>query len=210
MPSGVTPYLMSASASKDNYELASVRRHVPNCLSLSRIAMALVVLFAAGDLEATFTLVLAMIALAMVSDWADGYLARRWNVCTELGYVLDAMGDRAIHLALMLVVFLRHDISPIYIWLLIFRDILIYAIRVMTPQWHVVSKRLQWLSRAHATLLRVWLCSYFLRDGSKIVAGVDRFDTFSFEVGQVIVIATTVTLSYWGIAKSLRWLGTSP
>lgn len=183
------------------------RRHVPNVLSLARIGIALVILISIADLTAPiFVLVLILVAVAIATDWADGYLARRWKVCTDAGYVLDAMGDRAVHLALTLSVLVRYDISPVLVWLLVFRDILIYAIRVMSTDWLRQSRRLQWLSRLHATLLRIWLCSYLVRDGVMIFTGSDRLDTFAFLVTQTLLLSTTVTLSYWGIAKSLEWL----
>jgi phosphatidylglycerophosphate synthase len=184
-----------------------LRRYVPNALSMSRIGIALLILIAAADLTAPiFVAVVVMVVFAMASDWADGFLARRWQVCSDLGYVLDAMGDRAIHLSLTLVVLVRYQISPVFVWLLIFRDILIYAIRVMSNDWLAQSRRLQWISRAHATLLRIWLCSYFVRDGIRIFTGTDRLDSFGFSLAQTILLSTTITISYWGIAKSLRWL----
>ena len=32
--------------------------------------------------------------LAAISDWFDGYLARKYNVCTKLGGVMDHIGDK--------------------------------------------------------------------------------------------------------------------
>lgn len=184
-----------------------LRRHLPNALSISRIGMALVILPAAGPLDrGMFLFVVTVTAVAIASDWADGFLARKWSVCTDLGYVLDAMGDRAIHLSLTLIVLVRYQIPPIYVWLLVFRDILIYAIRVMSRNWLSQSRRIQWISRLHATLLRVWLCSYFLRDGFRLFANKDLLSGIEFQVAQTMVLSVTITLSYWGIAKSILWI----
>jgi phosphatidylglycerophosphate synthase len=188
-----------------------LRQHLPNVLSISRIGMALMILVAAGNLDAAmFKFLVVVTSLALVTDWADGYLARRWNVCSEAGYVLDAMGDRAIHLSLTLIVLVRYRLPPVFVWLLIFRDILIYAVRVLNADWLRKSRRIQWISRLHATLLRVWLCSYFLKDGTRLFAGADWFDTFAFSLFQTLLLSFTITLSYWGIAKSLRWHETDP
>jgi phosphatidylglycerophosphate synthase len=169
--------------------------------------LALPILIAATDLDVQmFVFVVSVAVTAIITDWADGYCARRWRTCSELGYVLDAMGDRAIHLSLTLIVLVRYKIPIIFVWLLIFRDILIYAIRLMTIDWLAQSRRLQWISRLHATLLRAWLCSYFARDASRLFLGVDRLDTFAFELAQALLLCTTIAISYWGIAKSLSWL----
>ena len=34
--------------------------------------------------------------LAAISDWFDGYLARKYNVCTKLGGVMDHIGDKLL------------------------------------------------------------------------------------------------------------------
>ena len=185
------------------------RRYIPNILSLARIGMALMILptAGAGHLDRPlFVFVVITVILAIATDWADGFLARRWAVCTDIGYVLDAMGDRAIHLSLTLLVFVLHRVIPTYIWLLVFRDILIYAIRVMSTNWLSRSRQIQWISRTHATLLRIWLCSFFLRDGVRLFTTRDALDHVGFEVFQVLLLSTTITLSYWGIAKSVSWL----
>jgi phosphatidylglycerophosphate synthase len=147
-----------------------------------------------------------VIAAAMATDALDGYLARRWHVTTDTGYVLDAMGDRSIHLALILVVFVHYQVNAVLIWLLILRDIAIYAVRVLTRDWLARSKELQWLSRFHATNLRIWLASYYLRDGIRVFTGRDPLDVFWFECAQTLLVAFTIVLSYYGLTKSLGWI----
>ena len=34
--------------------------------------------------------------LAAVSDWFDGYLARKYNACTKIGGVMDHIGDKLL------------------------------------------------------------------------------------------------------------------
>lgn len=66
-------------------------RHVPNALSIARIlaAPALVVLAVAGH-EAAFTWVLIP---ALLSDIADGLIARVFDLRSHLGALLDSIAD---------------------------------------------------------------------------------------------------------------------
>jgi phosphatidylglycerophosphate synthase len=147
-----------------------------------------------------------LIAVAIATDALDGYFARRWHVATDLGYVLDAIGDRAIHIALILIVVIHYQVNAILVWLLILRDIAIYAVRVLARDWLRKSQDLQWLSRFHATNVRIWLASYYLRDGIRVFTGRDYLDSFWFECGQTVLISFTIVLAYYGLTKSFGWL----
>lgn len=69
-------------------------RHVPNALSVTRIACAPVLLLCAiMGFERAFTWVLVP---ALLTDAADGWLARGLGVQTKLGARLDSLGDSLV------------------------------------------------------------------------------------------------------------------
>lgn len=72
-------------------------RHVPNALSATRIACApaLLLLALAGE-QALFTWVLVP---ALLTDAADGWIARSFGVQSKLGARLDSLGDSLIWVA---------------------------------------------------------------------------------------------------------------
>ena len=37
-----------------------------------------------------------LFALAAISDWFDGFLARKYNVCSKIGGVMDHIGDKLL------------------------------------------------------------------------------------------------------------------
>ncbi len=68
---------------------------VPNLLSVGRlglVACSLWLLFGEGERIAAF----AMLALAGITDFVDGYVARRFGQVTTLGKVLDPTADRVV------------------------------------------------------------------------------------------------------------------
>lgn len=65
---------------------------VPNVISLIRLL--LVPVFAILIVRGYDVAALVVLALAGISDWADGYLARRLNQTSALGRVLDPAADR--------------------------------------------------------------------------------------------------------------------
>lgn len=181
-----------------------MRARLPNALSISRIALAIAVLVISGQLTiATYTATVCMVLVAVATDVVDGWLARRWHVASVLGYVLDGMGDRAIHLALVLTFFVRYEFHPVLIWLLIFRDIAIYAIRILSVDWVQASLPVRWISRFHATFIRLWLGLFLLRDGIRVFTGSDRLHSASFESCQLTLLCATIIVSYMGCFAAL-------
>jgi CDP-diacylglycerol--glycerol-3-phosphate 3-phosphatidyltransferase len=70
---------------------------LPNLLSASRLALAPVLLYFAWNGEAT--VFLPLLAAVLLTDVADGYLARRLGQVSEFGGQLDSWGDFVTYLA---------------------------------------------------------------------------------------------------------------
>jgi CDP-diacylglycerol--glycerol-3-phosphate 3-phosphatidyltransferase len=82
--------------------------NIPNILSLSRIVLAFVfaiLLFNSRKIAAA-----AVFLLAVLTDVADGYLARRFKQVTTLGKILDPAADRLLMLLAFLILYLNHGL----------------------------------------------------------------------------------------------------
>lgn len=79
-----------------------MRRFSPNIVTCCRLALAFVVLamLAATDLRGASSqymdVVLGLFCMAMLTDWLDGYLARRLNAASHLGRILDPFVDKIL------------------------------------------------------------------------------------------------------------------
>ena len=77
-------------------------KHVPNILSILRILAAPVIIavyFFSGT-NARLTVAIIYIA-ASATDMLDGLIARRFNAISNLGRILDPLGDKLLMLAVM-------------------------------------------------------------------------------------------------------------
>lgn len=80
--------------------------NIPNSLTFLRIGLipVLVLFFYLPYSWARFTTA-GIFALAAITDWLDGYLARRWHQTSSLGTFLDPVADKLIvAVALVLIV----------------------------------------------------------------------------------------------------------
>ena len=72
----------------------SVTRHIPNLICVFRLLLAPVIVVALAG--GRYGQALLLLAVAALSDWLDGYLAKRWSLDSYLGSVLDPMADKVL------------------------------------------------------------------------------------------------------------------
>lgn len=104
--------------------------NIPNILTLLRIAAipALAVILLSPSREAGFWAA-ALFSAASVTDWLDGYLARRMGIVTVFGKFLDPIADKLIVMA-SLIMILPFDRVPAWMVLVILgREIIITGLR---------------------------------------------------------------------------------
>ncbi|MGV1003715.1 MAG: CDP-diacylglycerol--glycerol-3-phosphate 3-phosphatidyltransferase [Candidatus Nanopelagicales bacterium] len=74
--------------------------NLPNALTLGRLLLVPVfgylLLMEGGEHSASRIAATAVFLLASVTDWVDGYLARRSNQVTTFGKVVDPLADKAL------------------------------------------------------------------------------------------------------------------
>ena len=101
-------------------------KFVPNLITISRILSAF--LFVAVFLEGKFAWALVVFSVAAVSDFFDGYLARKFKITSKFGAMLDPVADKVLMFASYLL-FAYEKIIPCYLAaVVILRDILILAV----------------------------------------------------------------------------------
>jgi cardiolipin synthase len=96
---------------------------IPNLITLGRILLVPVVVWAiaSGAMLAAFGLFL----VAGISDAVDGYLAKRFNMASELGSYLDPLADKALIVSIYLTLGIAGTIPRWLVILVVSRDIMI-------------------------------------------------------------------------------------
>jgi cardiolipin synthase (CMP-forming) len=89
---------------------------IPNVLSLVRLAA--IPLVAMDLVSGRFWRAFVLLTVLSLTDWFDGYLARRLDQRTRLGELLDPLGDRALFLVVGLGM-VAADLLPLWALLLL-------------------------------------------------------------------------------------------
>jgi cardiolipin synthase len=110
------------TSGKSNSFLNGEVFNVPNLLSILRIA--LVPVFLWFLLDEFFLAAIVVLAIAGLTDFLDGYLARKLNQITKLGKMLDPVADRLYIFATLLALSVTGYVPWWLAALVILRDVL--------------------------------------------------------------------------------------
>ncbi len=114
--------------------------NLPNILTMMRIALVPIFLWLLLSKSPSYRLgALAVFLLAAITDFFDGYLARKWNQDTKLGRFLDPLADKALVLATLIVFLYLDPQIPLWMVLTILgRDMLVTGMR-----WLAIRKGME-------------------------------------------------------------------
>ncbi|CAM0553906.1 CDP-diacylglycerol--glycerol-3-phosphate 3-phosphatidyltransferase [Halomonas sp. ATBC28] len=171
--------------------------NIPNILTLARIAFIplLVVLF---YLPFSWSMPVAagLFGLASITDWLDGYLARRWNQSTPFGAFLDPVADKLMVVVALALLIERYDtlVLTLPALVIIGREIVISALREWMAE---MGKRgmvaVSWIGKLKTTLQMVSLL---------ILLALPP--THEFALLGVVVLYTAAILTLWSMIQYLK------
>ena len=74
---------------------------------------------------------LLVFIVASITDWLDGYLARRDNLVSDFGKFMDPLADKMLTTAAFLVIMEKDFISSWVLLIILFREFLVSGIRLV-------------------------------------------------------------------------------
>jgi CDP-diacylglycerol--glycerol-3-phosphate 3-phosphatidyltransferase len=96
---------------------------LPNMLSLSRLVLGIFLYQLIIQKQTVIALLVALIAI--ITDYADGYFARRRNEISEIGKILDPLSDKVAVALGTIAIYQVYDLPLWVVMVIIGRDILI-------------------------------------------------------------------------------------
>ena len=101
-----------------------------NYLSIFRLLLTIPIYYFVLRIETTtgargWSLIL--LGVAGLTDYLDGWLARKYNKITEFGKLIDPLADKVLVAVVVLALFNSDQIPDYYFWIIILRDAVIFV-----------------------------------------------------------------------------------
>ena len=160
--------------------------------------------------EKFFLFLLILFILASISDFLDGFIARKWNQESDIGKILDPIADKLLVIISLIILIISFEENPIIFFssiLIIFREILISGLREITKSSGLilnVTKLSKWKTAAQLGSIILLFLNIFYYNNS-----YDEFIfplwiyTFSYFIGNLLILIASLLsiLSAYRYAK---------
>ena len=180
--------------------------NLPNLLTVMRLVAApgIVILFLYFSRPLADWIALVLFLVAAISDWFDGYLARRWNQESKFGEMLDPIADKAMVIIALLII---TGFSRMNSWVLLpsamimFREVFVSGLREFlgkSASLLTVTKLAKWKTAlqmiAIATLFSQGIFQYYLEIEEW---GMNK-NMLETAISEITTERESLTWMYWG------------
>jgi len=99
--------------------------NIPNALSVFRILLIPIFLYMLNsNKESGFYMATAVLALSYITDILDGYIARKKNMITELGKILDPLADKITQGVVVIALLIKGYIPAFVVIILLAKELI--------------------------------------------------------------------------------------
>jgi CDP-diacylglycerol--glycerol-3-phosphate 3-phosphatidyltransferase len=138
-----------------------------------------------------YSLAAVIFVVASVTDWYDGYYARKYKLVTRFGSFLDPLADKILT-SIAFIAFAAAGLIPVWASIVIIaRDVVMTVMRVFADI-HDVSVRTSYLAKVKTFVQLVYIVLILL-----MLIGIEG--TFGPGPGTFAQSMTDADVSYWGI-----------
>ena len=159
-----------------------MRLTLPLALTLMRLVAAplLVLVFVMLPHPWSDAAALVLFVGAAVTDWFDGYLARRWGQVSRFGAMLDPIADKAMVIIAVAVLFGLYALEPLVVLpaaVILFREVFVSGLREFlgdTAGTLAVTKLAKWKTTLQMVAVSVLLAQGIAEHGfGMVLMGLD-------------------------------------
>lgn len=134
---------------------------IPNILSYIRILLVpmIVVMYAIYD---EYYIAVALIVISGITDVADGYIARKFNMITDFGKFIDPVADKLTQLGLIICIAINHAWMFILVVILVIKESTQFILGLITFKKKDVVNSAKWYGKVCTAVIYVSMGILFL------------------------------------------------
>ena len=144
---------------------------IPNVLSMARLVLIPAFIWVALVQEADGW-AFAILAISSATDWLDGVIARRFNMMSRVGQILDPMADRLFVISTILVLAVRGIVPWWLVAILVLRDVVMGLIQLVVNRRGVPPLPVHYVGKAATLCLLYGMPILFLTTGDGVVSDI--------------------------------------
>ena len=117
---------------------------IPNLITFFRIPLLFIIVYLFNIYNQNLLisiLIFICYFIGSISDYLDGYLARKYQLVSELGKIFDAIIDKIYIIGIFILLIIYHILpknSIYYLLLIIMREFLVTGIRILLASKHMI------------------------------------------------------------------------
>ena len=112
-------------------------KEIPNILTLLRILIIpiIIITFYFDDLVFAHRLAACLFLIAAITDFLDGYIARKFNISSAFGRMMDPIADKLLIASILLMLVKFRKVNEVPALLILMREFLISGIREFMAEY---------------------------------------------------------------------------
>ncbi len=156
---------------------------IPNLLTLLRFILlgVFMVLYLNADTNTEKYTAIVILAFGFLTDFFDGFIARRFNMISDLGKAIDPIADKLSHGVIMLCLCAKHRLIILLVAILIIKESFMAVMGIRNFKRGIVNSA-KWFGKICTAILFVALIALLV------------FDLSSFWANTIIIFCAVIML----------------
>lgn len=115
------------------------KKHIPNILTFSRIGLVPFILWCIYlDTLVSGIVACVIFIIASITDYYDGALARKWNLMSNMGKLMDPVADKVLVSSTLIMLIPTGRLTTLMVVILVARDSIIDGLRSVAATRNIV------------------------------------------------------------------------
>ena len=137
--------------------------------------------------------------VASLTDWLDGYLARKNNQVTDTGKMLDAIADKVLVNSVLIILAAQGFIHVIIPVVIVLRDIIVNAIKMEAAGKGKVVAAIKSGKFKTATLMVGTVLTFFYNLPFELI----NINVAEFLLYIAVILSIISAIQYWNLNKNI-------